>query len=77
MSPVRCATAEGHPLAGAVVSALGSTTLFAVSDKDGQFLMRGLPAGPYLIRAHLQGYTPARGRLVQVAVGTARNASPS
>lgn len=61
---------DGRALAGAVVSALGSTTIFAVSDKDGQFLLRGLPAGPYLIRAHLQGYTPARGRLVQVAVGT-------
>ncbi len=60
---------EGHPLAGAVVSALGSTTAFAVSDKDGRYVLRGLPAGPYLIRAHLQGYAPARGRLLQVAVG--------
>lgn len=61
---------DGHPLAGAVVSALGSTTAFAVSGKDGRYVLRGLPAGPYLIRAHLQGYAPARGRLLQVAVGS-------
>jgi len=56
----------GHPLAGAVVSALGSTSVYAVSDRAGRFLLRGLNPGPYLIRAHLQGYVPARGRLVQV-----------
>lgn len=60
---------EGRPLSGAVVSALGSTTAFAVSDKDGRYVLRGLPAGPYLIRAHLQGYSPARGRLLQVTGG--------
>ena len=36
-------------------------------DADGRFTFRNLPAGPYLVRAHLQGYLPARGRLVQVA----------
>jgi hypothetical protein len=57
---------KGRPLAGAVVSALGSTTAFAVSDRQGRFSFRNLPAGPYLVRAHLQGYSPARGRVVQV-----------
>jgi hypothetical protein len=57
---------RGIALAGAVVSALGSTTAFAVSDRDGQFLFRSLPYGPYLLRAHLQGYVPARARVVQV-----------
>ena len=38
------------------------TTAFAVSDRDGRFAFRNLPAGPYLVRAHLQGYVPARGR---------------
>jgi hypothetical protein len=60
---------NGHPLAGAVVSALGATTVFAVTDRDGRFSFRGLPAGPYLVRAHLQGYTPARGRVIQVSPG--------
>ena len=58
---------RGQPLPGAVVSALGSTSAFAVSGRDGRFAFRNLPSGPYLIRAHLQGYLPARGRIVQVS----------
>src|SRR5688572_168983 len=57
---------QGQPIAGAVVSAVGSTSVFAVSGPDGHFAFRNLPAGPYLVRAHLQQYLPARGRLVQV-----------
>jgi outer membrane receptor protein involved in Fe transport len=57
---------KGKPLAGAVVSAVGPLTTFAVSDRDGRFAFRGLPTGPYLVRAHLQGYVPARGRILQV-----------
>jgi hypothetical protein len=58
---------RGQPLAGVVISALGSTTAFAVSDRSGRFTLRYLPAGPYLVRAHLQGYVPARARIVQIA----------
>ena len=57
---------RGQPLQGVVISALGGTTAFAVSDRSGRFTLRELPAGPYLVRAHLQGYVPARGRIVQV-----------
>lgn len=57
---------RGTPVQGAVVSALGSASAFAVSDRDGRFTFRNLPAGPYLLRAHLQGYVPARGQIVQV-----------
>ena len=64
---------RGEPLIGAVVSALGSTTAFAVSDREGRFSFRNLAPGPYLVRAHLQGYVPARGRIVQV---DANNRSP-
>jgi hypothetical protein len=60
---------RGQPLTGAVLSALGSTTAFAVSDRDGRFLFRNLPPGPYLVRAHLQGYIPARGRIIQINSG--------
>jgi hypothetical protein len=63
---------KGQPLAGVVVSALGSATVFAVSDKDGRFALRTLPAGPYLVRAHLQGYSPAPARVIQI---TANNRS--
>ena len=58
---------KGKPLPGAVVSALGSTTLFAVADADGRFVFRNLALGPYLVRAHLQGYVPARARVIQVS----------
>jgi hypothetical protein len=57
---------RGTSLPGAVISALGSTTAFAVSDREGRFVFRNLPYGPYLLRAHLQGYVPARARVVQV-----------
>jgi TonB dependent receptor/Carboxypeptidase regulatory-like domain len=57
---------QGQPLAGAIVSALGSTSAFAISDRGGRFALRDLPAGPYLVRAHLQEYIPSRGRIVQV-----------
>lgn len=59
---------QGKPLPGAVVSALGATTLFAISAADGRFVVRNVALGPYLVRAHLQGYAPARGRVVQVSV---------
>lgn len=61
---------KGRPLVGAVVSAVGSATSFAVSDRDGRFAFRNLTSGAYLLRAHLQGYQPARGRLVQVTPGS-------
>jgi hypothetical protein len=58
---------RGRPIPGAVVSALGATTVFAVSDAQGRFAFRALPPGPYLVRAHLQGYLPQRGRIIQVS----------
>lgn len=57
---------QGRPLAGVVVSAFGSTSVFAVSDPDGRFSFRNVPFGPYLVRAHLQGYRPPRSRRIQV-----------
>ena len=59
----------GRPLVGAVVSAIGSESAFAVSDREGRFTFRTLPQGPYIVRAHLQGYLPARPRLVQISTG--------
>ncbi len=59
----------GQPLEGAVVSALGAAAVFSVTDRNGRFSFRGLPAGPYLVRAHHQGYVPARGRVIQVRAG--------
>lgn len=56
----------GTPVEGVVVSALGPTTAFAVSDALGQFALRQLPPGPYLLRAHRQGYLTVRGTIVDV-----------
>ena len=60
---------DGQPLKGAVVSALGSSSAYALSDRDGRFVLRNLSSGPYMVRAHLHGYAPARGRVVQVSSG--------
>ena len=57
---------RGEPLAGVVVSALGSATAFAVSDEEGRFAFQDITYGPYLVRAHLQDHLPARAVLVQV-----------
>jgi hypothetical protein len=58
---------RGAPLAGATVSALGSSTASAVTDKRGSFVLRSLPAGSYLVHAQRVGYAPSRRQLVQVA----------
>src|ERR1700738_4054535 len=57
---------KGAPLAGAVVSALGATTAFAVSERTGRFELRTLSPGPYLVRAHLTGFVASRGQIVDV-----------
>src|SRR6267143_1480424 len=61
---------RSQPLAGVVISALGGTSAFAVSDRSGHFVLRDLPSGPYLVRAHLQGYAPPRARIVQVTISS-------
>src|SRR5437870_3121998 len=57
---------RGGPVAGAMVSALGATTAFAVSDRSGRFELRTLSPGPYLVRAHLTGFVASRGQVVDV-----------
>ena len=64
----------GKPLDGAVVSALGGTTAFAVSDRAGNYTLKQLPPGPYLVRAHLAGFLAARSTMVNVRPA-ARSAS--
>jgi TonB-dependent receptor-like protein/carboxypeptidase family protein len=57
---------RGAPIAGAMVSALGATTAFAVSDRIGRFELRTLSPGPYVVRAHLTGFVASRGQVVDV-----------
>jgi len=65
---------RGRPLDGAVISALGGTTAFAVSDQGGQFSLKQLPPGPYLVRVHMAGFIAARSTMVNVRPA-ARSAS--
>jgi hypothetical protein len=60
----------GTPVEGAVISALGGATAFAVTDKAGQYRLTDLPAGPYVVRAHRDGFAGARSTLVNVRPAT-------
>jgi hypothetical protein len=57
---------KGLPLGGVVVSALGATTSIAVTNGDGQFEFGPLAPGPYIVRAHLPGFTAPRAQSIQV-----------
>ncbi len=67
----------GAPVQGVMLSALGSSTAFAVSDRLGHFALRPLSPGPYLVRAHLSGFISPRGQIVQVLPGTPVSSSIS
>ena len=54
------------PVVGAMVSARGATTAFAVTDRSGRFELPTLSPGPYLVRAHLSGFIVSRGQIVDV-----------
>jgi len=56
----------GLPVAGVLVSALGSATAVDVTDRTGRFELRSLPPGPYLVRARISGFIAPRGQVVQV-----------
>jgi Carboxypeptidase regulatory-like domain/TonB dependent receptor len=65
----------GAPVSGAVVSALGASSAFAVTDHAGRFELRPLPPGPYLVRAHLSGFVTPRGQIVRVLPSTRASSS--
>jgi hypothetical protein len=62
----RVADETGRPVDGVVISALGSASAFAVSDRNGQFSLQQLAPGPYLLRAHREGFLTLRGSIVEV-----------
>src|SRR5262245_26019686 len=64
---------HGRPMANVVVSALGATTIIAVTDKNGRFEFGPLAPGPYLLRAHLAGYAGPHG--VTIRVGASAEAT--
>jgi hypothetical protein len=53
----------GEPVPGVVVTAIGSSIRIEITDAEGRFEFAGLAPGPYMLRAHSQGYVapvPAR-----------------
>jgi hypothetical protein len=61
---------RGRPLAGVMVSALGGTSAIAVTDSSGTFVLRSLPSGAYMVRAHMTGFAPSRRQMVEVRSST-------
>jgi hypothetical protein len=59
---------QGRALTGAMVSAIGITLASTVTDSLGRFTIAQLPAGEYLIRAHMVGFAASNGTLVRVGV---------
>jgi hypothetical protein len=57
---------HGGPLAGAMVTLLGTTMAMTVTDNQGRFSIDALPPGEYVLRAHLAGFTASRRELVRV-----------
>src|SRR5215510_6441654 len=68
---------RGAPVSGAMVSALGATSAFAVSDRTGRFELLTLPPGPYVVRAHLVGFIASRGQVVEVRASARASSSIS
>jgi hypothetical protein len=58
---------HGAAVRGALVSAIGVTMASAVTDQAGRFAIDSLPAGEYLVRAHLNGFVASRRESVRVA----------
>ena len=57
---------QGDPIGGAVVSVLGATTNFAVTDALGHYEIATLTPGPYLLRAQSRGYIAPRAQMVEI-----------
>ena len=62
---------SGAVLRGAMVSALGITLASTVTDERGQFTLNQLPAGEYLLRAHMLGFAASPASMVRVNGSTA------
>lgn len=59
---------RGGPLPGAMVSVLGVTMATTVADDRGQFALDALPAGEYVLRAHMSGFAASPRQLVRVGI---------
>ena len=62
---------RGGPVAGARVTAIGTTMVLTFTDKNGQFITEALPAGEYVVRAHRSGFSASKRAIVNVGGATA------
>ena len=58
---------KGGPLLGARVTASGATMALAITDAAGRFVTETLPAGEYVLRAHLKGFAASQRAVVRVS----------
>jgi len=62
---------RGGPVRGAMVSAISPTAMAsAVSDQQGRYAIDALPAGEYVVRAHMAGFAASRREAVRVTGST-------
>jgi hypothetical protein len=54
------------PVAGAMISVVGRATAVATTDREGRYVLRELPFGPYVLSVHSRGYWHSRGRTIQL-----------
>jgi hypothetical protein len=59
----------GHPLEGAIVSAVGRRIVTSVTDELGRCSFNALPAGDYLVRVHRAGYVSTSTLIVLAGTG--------
>ena len=62
---------RGGPVTGAMVTVNGATVGMTVSDSQGRFSIEKLPAGEYVLRAHLSGFAASPRQIVQVSTSSA------
>lgn len=57
---------RGRPVPGAKVTAMGVTMALVETDAAGRFVTEILPAGEYVVKAHLAGFSASRREVVRV-----------
>ena len=58
---------RGRPVSGAKVTAIGVAMALVETDAFGRFVTDALPAGEYVVKAHMPGFTASRREVVRVA----------
>jgi hypothetical protein len=59
----------GSPISGAMISAVGALTAFAITDSNGRFQLQTLAPGGYVLRAHVSGYVASPPQPIEVRPG--------